>query len=308
MNQVFAPYQRLQSGVQRKPEHQRNYKDPGRTEVVPQSGTIASHMMQAPLPVLCQCQVDMLSNLLSRLCSRPGLRVDPHTRRIYPLTQHVSASGSTSLVFFMRQPVIYTATVHVSGSSFVAAKTVHDGLHGLSGQGGLCTITPMSMGRVSLMGRYSCDVYDRIRASSPGVTGNITMLSFGGSAVCAYLRHNETCELLHLSGESLATLTSEAEATLHVQRGAADGEWKIDLRLYNTEYKGTRLTFKAGGYMSGCGSPRILEQICSEFSRALTKTLAGRCSTRFVQMLVRCRPTTDLSSSPNPPRQGEDRI
>lgn len=295
MDDTFAPYQRLQSGVQRRPEHQRDYKDSSRTGAVPHSGTIASHMMQVPLPVLCQCQVDILTSLLSRLCSRPTLKVDPNVRRIYPLTQHVSVGGNVSLVFFIRQPVIYTATIHVSGSSITAANKVHGQLYGVPGQSGLCTINAMSMGRVSLMGRYSCDVYDGVRASSSGVAGNVTMLSFGGSAICAYLRHKEECDLFHLSAESLIMLASEAKDTLHIQRGVTDGEWKIDVRLYNTEYKGTRLTFKAGGYMSGCGSPKILEQICSQFSGALTRVLVAKSSARFVQMLAQCK--LDISAT-----------
>ena len=282
-----SPYQRSQSGTQRKVVGRAG----GALQRELQSSELGSSFevrfnAQSPEATLSNTQASTLEQLMRSITGNKSLILDKGKKRLYPIVTLDNPSHNASVTVFLRQPTMYTATLHIAGCNQSVVDAAILDLSSITGSPGSCRVSPQGRGMYSLMGRYSCTMYDLIRNRCNECTMKVSMVSVGESAICAYFRKEHQMSLLTLSFECMQMIVSQKANVLHVDRCTTDSGDRLDIRARNEESKGTKLSLFPDGYVKGAGRLDLLTVTCDRVNEGLMEILSSKRCQKFLDMMI----------------------
>lgn len=287
MSSIHTPYQRSQSGIQRKvpgkrsTQHSRHLPTLS-TSVVSSFG----HEAQSPGLELGATQSGILECVLRHLTGNSHLTIDRKSRRLYCIARISSTVLDVSVVFFIRQPVLFTATLHVSGCSGDHVDNAVSTLSRIVGAPGTCSVNKQGRDLCTLMGRYACNVYDLIVEQCSTCVARKSMVSTGDSAICAYVRTGSSVRLCTMSLDCVRMIANQTPDILHCELVLSPTGRRMEVQARNTEMKGTKVIIDQSGYLRCLGRMDLLAETLRSFNRAMMLLLESDKLPRFLNMLA----------------------
>lgn len=287
MSSTHVPYQRSQSGIQRKVPGRRSasYARPSCLRDDDRL-LISGYETQSPGARLGDTQSDILESVLRYLTGNQHLRIDRESRRLYVIASLSSTALGASIRLFIRQPVLYTATLHVSACPSEHVDRATSQLLKMEGSSGTCLVNKQGRDLCTLMGRYACNMYDLILEQCNTCTARKSMISTGDSAMCAYVRIGDVLRLCTLSLDCVRMIANQTPDVLHYEVVLSSTGGRIEVQARNTEMKGTKITIDQNGYLKCLGRMDLLVETLRSFNTALTLLLHSEKLPRFLNMLT----------------------
>jgi hypothetical protein len=139
------------------------------------------------------CDLDSQASLWDKASS------SLYPERLCPIVTLENPSHNASMTMFLHQPTMYTATLHIAGCKINAVDAATLDLSSITESPGSCRVSLQGKGMYSLMGRYSCTMYDLICSHCNECTMKVSMIYVEESAICACFRKEHQVSLLTLS-------------------------------------------------------------------------------------------------------------
>jgi hypothetical protein len=287
MSSTHVPYQRSQSGIQRRVPGKKGTLCTQPSCLQSDGRLLTSgYETQSPGPRLGLTQSDILESVLRYLTGNSYLKIDRKSRRLYVIASVSSTSLDTSVRLFIRQPVLYTATLHVSACPAQYVDRAISQLLKATGSSGTCLVNKQGRDLCTLMGKYACNVYDLILEQCNTCTARKSMVSTGDSAICAYVRIGSVTRLCTLSLDCVRMIANQTPDVLHHELVLSSTGARMEVQARNTEMKGTKITIDQNGYLKCLGRMDLLIETLRSFNSALTLLLHSEKLPKFLNMLT----------------------